>query len=85
VGPFDVRDAVAPSQFPCAVSPLAAAVPHLPRRSLDDGEYDAVRRGRSIAARAEPPGPVALFHAALLVAVAAREGDVLQPRTVLAG
>jgi tRNA pseudouridine55 synthase len=85
VGPFDVRDAVAPTQFPCAVAPLAAAVPHLPHRSLDDAEYDAVRRGRSITARAEDPGPVALFHAGLLVAVAAREGDVLQPRTVLAG
>jgi tRNA pseudouridine55 synthase len=85
VGPFDVRDAVAPARFPCPLSPPAAAVPHLPRRSLDDAEYDAVRQGRAIPARAEDPGPVALFHATLLVAVAAREGDHVHPRTVLAG
>jgi hypothetical protein len=52
---------------------------------LDDAEYGAIRQGRAIPARAEDPGPVALFHAALLVAVAAREGDLVLPRMVLAG
>jgi tRNA pseudouridine55 synthase len=85
VGPFDVRDAVTPGQFPCPLLPPLAALPHLAHRSLTDTEYDDVRRGRAIAAPDQDADPVALLHGAALVAVAAREGDGLQPRVVLEG
>jgi tRNA pseudouridine55 synthase len=83
VGPFDVEQAVPPDAFPCRLSDLGAAVPHLPRRSLDDVERQAVRTGRAVAARWEGPGPVALFHGDGLVAIARREGDFVYPHAVL--
>lgn len=85
VGPFDLRDAVAPDRFPCPVRPPAAAVPHLSSRSLAGPEYQDVRRGRPIAARDEGAEPVALLVDGGLVAVALREGDALRPRVVLEG
>jgi tRNA pseudouridine55 synthase len=83
VGPFDVRDAATLDRLPPAPAALADAVPHLARRVLEDAEHHAIRQGRPIAARGEEPGPVALFHADRLVAVAVPEGDTLRPRLVL--
>jgi tRNA pseudouridine55 synthase len=85
VGPFSVADAVPLDRLPPAPAPPSAAVPHLPRRALDDAEYSAVRQGRRIAAGGEGPDPVALTYRSELVAVAQRQGDELQPRVVLEG
>jgi tRNA pseudouridine55 synthase len=85
VGPFWVTDAVPLDRLPAAPAPLSAAVPHLPRRALDDADHLAVRRGRQIAAHGEGLEPVALFHGPALVAVAVRDGDLLRPRVVLEG
>jgi tRNA pseudouridine55 synthase len=83
VGPFDVVQAVAPAALPCPLAPAGAAVPHLERRDLDDAERAAIRNGRPVEARLEGTGPVALFHAGELVAIAVRAGDRLHPRAVL--
>jgi tRNA pseudouridine55 synthase len=85
VGPFRLADAVPFDRLPPTPAPLTAAVPHLPRRALDDAEYAAVRQGRQIGASGEGPDPVALMHGSDLVAVAERQGNVLQPRVVLEG
>jgi tRNA pseudouridine55 synthase len=84
VGPFDVGQARTPDAFPCPLWPAGAAVPHLARRTLDHAEFGAVRQGRSVPAHGEAPGPVALFHAGQLVAIALRQGDALYPKAVLA-
>ena len=77
VGPFEVGDADEERALP----PLAA-VPHLPRRELDEREEAHVRRGGRIEAAGD--GPVALVRGAELVAVARAADGVARPETVLA-
>jgi tRNA pseudouridine55 synthase len=87
VGPFRLEDAVAPAEVtPRAIRDPAALVADLPHRELDDAERGLVLHGRPIASGpgAGDEGPVALFAAGRLVAVAERVGDALKPRVVLA-
>lgn len=85
-GPFDVAkaatlDAIERGEF--AIAPLGDAIPAMPIRVLDPQEVACVAHGNVIAARDEK-GTVALVDdERTLIAVARRDGDALQPRTVL--
>jgi hypothetical protein len=86
VGPFDLDGASAPAAVtPDAVRDPALLVADLPRRDLDEGERSLVLHGRPVAAGAGTvgEGPVSLFAAGRLVAVAERSGEALKPRVVL--
>ena len=87
VGPFWLKDAVAPAAVTAQdVRDPGALVADLPRRELDETERGLVLHGRPIARGGETgdEGRVALFSGGHLVAVAERAGDALKPRVVLA-
>jgi tRNA pseudouridine55 synthase len=88
VGPLRLDDAVAPEAVtPAAVQDAAILVAHLPRRQVDEKERDAVLHGRPIAG--DPPADgrplTAVFAGDELLAVAEQVGELLKPRTVVAG
>ena len=88
VGPLRVDDAVAPEAVtPAAVQDAAVLVAHLPRRQVDQKERDAIVHGRPIAG--DPPADggqlTAVFAGDELLAVAEQSGELLKPRTVVAG
>jgi tRNA pseudouridine55 synthase len=76
VGPFRVEDA-----DPDRVLPPLAALVHLPERELAPDEVEAVRAGRPVVG--EGAGPVALWTAGALVAVAHAGDGSLRPETVI--
>ncbi len=85
-GRFDVTEAhdlaaVASGEAP--VLPLRRAVAHLPERALDEAEWRDVAHGRAVPAFGGGE-TAALIHDGRLVAVGIRQGDVWQPRVVLA-
>jgi hypothetical protein len=62
--------------------PVAAAVPQLPRQTLDDLDARRVTHGQSVAA--STAGDVAvLCHQDDVVAVAVREGEQWRPKVVM--
>ncbi len=85
VGPYRLADAVAPEKVEAGdVRDPAVLLRELPRRELDPAGCDAVMHGRPVPSEAADEGPVALFAAGRLIAVAERQGDVLKPRVVVA-
>jgi len=99
IGPFDVRDAAAPTELeamsfrPGAALAAESALAWLPRRILTDGELEHVTHGRAIPLAdtghgslrdAAAPLPVVLMHEDRLVAIGRRESDVLKPEKVFA-
>jgi tRNA pseudouridine55 synthase len=86
IGPFDVRNAVAPDQaHAAALVPAAEALPGMARQVMDSSEIALVQHGRAITARAEGERAALLDAAGELVAVAERDGESWQPRVVVAG
>lgn len=88
VGPLRLDDAVAPEAVtPAAVQDAAILVAHLPRRQVDEKERDAVLHGRPIAGDPAADGRrlTAVFAGDELLAVAEQVGELLKPRTVVAG
>ena len=65
------------------LQPMAAAVAHVPSRTLTATEQALVRHGRSIPAEAPVPGPVALLADGRLVAIAVPREGALFPKVVL--
>jgi len=87
VGPYRLRDAVAPEAVTAGdLRDAAELVRDLPRRELDDAGRAAAIHGRPVPAGDGTPetGNVALFWQGQLVALAERVGDVLKPRVVVA-
>jgi len=86
VGPFRLRDAVAPGDVrPVDLRDAAVLVADLPRRELTPDEETAVAHGRMVPGQGTAPGVwVALFAGGRLVGVAEPEEDGLRPRVVLA-
>jgi tRNA pseudouridine55 synthase len=83
IGPFRVDDATAPDA-PGAPRPLALAVAHLPRLSLDEHEAIAARHGR-ILGPAGIEGPYAVFDPdGELIGVYADDGTTGRPQVILA-
>lgn len=88
VGPLKLDDAVAPEAVtPANIRDAAILVAHLPRREVNSTERDAVLHGRSLKADAvvNSQYPIALFSGSELLAVAEQVGELLKPRTVVAG
>jgi tRNA pseudouridine55 synthase len=85
IGPFTVDDAWAPAKGggPPPQRPPSDLVRHLPALGLDAAARDAVAHGRSIPCDTPVEGPVALFAADTLVAIAEPADAVLKPRVVL--
>ncbi|HWC73363.1 MAG TPA: tRNA pseudouridine(55) synthase TruB, partial [Gemmatimonadales bacterium] len=88
VGPLQLEDAVAPEAVtPANIRDAGVLVAHLPRREVNATERDAVLHGRSV--KADPivnsQHPIALFSGTELLAVAEQVGELLKPRTVVAG
>ncbi len=85
IGPFDVRDALAPDavELPM-VQPARRLVGHLESVTLDAAAANHVRHGRPIPIDKPFAGPVALLENDILVAVAEPNGAVLKPRVVVA-
>ena len=84
LGPFTLRDAVAPDALTRDdVRDAAMLVRDLPRRELVAGEREAVIHGRPITGSGERDA-VALFADGILIAVAELDGDLLKPRVVVA-
>ncbi len=79
VGPFRVEEA-----DETRLLPPVAAVPHLQKRALTDGELERIRSGRPLPGAEEGEDIVALTHAGRLVAVARAGGGAAKPETVLA-
>lgn len=88
VGEYRVEDAIPllppPSRptLEASMLPPAAAVSHLRRIDLDAEGRAAVQHGRPIPASETADGPIALFHAGRLVAVAEVDDGWLRPRKV---
>lgn len=83
IGDFDVGEAVAADVLSEKhLRPLASAVSHLPRISLNDGEKTAITNGKAVNKSVAHTGNVALVSAGDLVAVAESDGSVLKPRIV---
>ena len=81
VGGFHVADATAPSD-PGSPYPLERVVAHLPHRSLDPAEAEAVSHGR----RLEPAGiegPYAVERDGVLMAVYRDQGEAARAEMVL--
>ena len=84
VGPFSLRDAVAPSAVTAAgLLKPDVLVASLPRRDLDPTEAAGVLHGRPIEGGSADDSRVALFGGGRLVAVGERVGAVIKPRVVL--
>ena len=86
IGPFDVRDAMAPDECgEATVLRSADALIGMARQVLLSDDLTRVNHGRPVAAH-EPGQNVALVdESGDLVAVAERDGDWWQPRVVIAG
>jgi tRNA pseudouridine55 synthase len=87
VGPLRLADAVAPDAVtPAALRDAALLVDGLPRREVTAEEREAVLHGRPLLDRTGTPvgEQVALFREGRLLAVAARVGELLKPRVVVA-
>lgn len=85
IGPFDVREAVAPDAVDLAmVRPSRGLVGHLESVALDASAAGDVRHGRPIPMKQPCAGPVALLEDDRLVAVAEATGEILKPRVVVA-
>jgi tRNA pseudouridine55 synthase len=65
--------------------PMAAAVAHLPARSITPAEHERVQHGRPIPAADTDAGPVALLADDRLVAIAVARDGTLAPKVVLEG
>lgn len=80
IGPWRVEDAVPPAALeagggPPPLLPLPDAVRHLPALEVDAARAEAIAHGRKIEAERRLEGPVAVFGAGRLLAVAEwREG-----------
>lgn len=87
VGSWEEGEAIALDRViaPLTPQPPLAAVRHLPHRSLEAAEVDAVRHGRPLPANDAADGPTALLEGGALLAVAERRADLLVPRVVLVG
>jgi len=85
IGPFDVREALAPDavELPM-VQPARGLVGHLESVALNAAAADHVRHGRPIPMDKPLAGPVALLEDDILVAVAEPNGEVLRPKVVVA-
>jgi tRNA pseudouridine55 synthase len=84
IGPFDVREAVAPDAVDLTmVLPARGLVGHLDSVVLDAAAADHVRHGRPIPMDKPLAGPVALVEDDVLVAVAEPNGEVLRPKVVV--
>lgn len=86
VGPFELKEAVAPEAVTAAdVRDSALLVADLVRRDVTPEEREAVVHGRPIGRDPTPDTrhPVAVFSGTELLAVAEVEGDVLKPRVVV--
>ena len=85
VGDLTVDDAIpVSSASPDRLLPPLRMVSHLPVRTLDAAEAEAVAHGREVAGGGEP-GDVALVHGGALLAVGERRETSIRPRVVLAG
>ncbi len=85
IGPFDVREALAPDAVDLTmVRPASGLVGHLESVTLDASAADQVRHGRPIPMDKPHAGPVALLEDDILVAVAEPNGEVLRPKVVVA-
>lgn len=92
VGPFALAQAVAPEAVTADhLQPPEVLVADLPRRDLEAHERAAVVHGRAVADGSRAPGagsrdagPIALFHAGELIAVAEVVEGMLKPRVVMA-
>ena len=86
IGPFDVRDAVAPDESGEApLLPAADALAGMPRRVVARDDVTRVRHGQPIAAHDVGSFVALMDEAGDLVAVAEREGEWWQPRVVISG
>jgi tRNA pseudouridine55 synthase len=88
VGEFSVEDAIPVdgetegSSLEKRLLPPALAVWHLPRADLDAPTGEAIRSGLPVEWEGEASGPVAVFVADQLVAIAEPRRGALQPRKV---
>lgn len=85
VGPFDVSEAIAPSEVsPEVLRSPAAMLPHLAHVTLDEAAVREVSFGRVVPRDGDPSGPVALLgEDGRLVAVAEESAAGWQPVVVL--
>ena len=87
VGPFELRDAVAPDAVtPASLRDPGELVAQLPRRDLTPAEHEAAAHGRPIDERGMGNGEggmVAVFFEGHLVGVAEVVGESLKPRVVV--
>ncbi|HEY5547750.1 MAG TPA: tRNA pseudouridine(55) synthase TruB [Gemmatimonadaceae bacterium] len=86
IGPFDVRDAVAPDA--AANAPLIAsadALISMTRRVVAGDDVVRVNHGRPVAANEEGTNAALVDESGDLVAVAERDGEWWQPRVVISG
>ncbi len=85
-GTFSVDDAQSLDDIVNGVATLRAsldAVAHLPAQSVTDAELARVSHGNAVPARVDAELVSLLDDAGSLVAIAARHGDELHPKTVL--
>ncbi len=85
-GTFSVDDAQSLDDIVNGVATLRGsldAVPHLPAQSVTDAELARVSHGNAVPARVDAELVSLLDDAGSLVAIAARHGDELRPKTVL--
>jgi len=86
IGPFDVRDAVAPDDAGRAqLLPAADALVGMARQVVSGEDVERVSHGRAIAAHAAGMNAALIDQAGDLVAVAERDGEWWQPRVVISG
>ncbi len=87
IGPFHVSDAspVSVVRPDTQLNNPADLVAHLESLQLDSETRSKVVHGQPIPAGEVGPGPVSLIADGELVAVAARDGDLLKPKVVLEG
>lgn len=86
VGPWSVEEAMSLDEIRSGNTdplPALAAVPHLPKVSLDDDRLNLVRHGRSVPVEDVPAGPVALTAKSELVAIGEPIGGSIRPRVVI--
>lgn len=86
VGRYRVDDAVTLDALRAgelSIRPLRDAIPSMPTQSLDSVERAGVSRGRAVPARVPGEHVALVDNGRILVAVAERRGDDLQPRVVL--
>jgi tRNA pseudouridine55 synthase len=89
IGSYHVDSALTPADFDrpgtaaAATIPTAAALPHLPRISLDEGQAGELRQGRAVRAGDVPDAPVVVaVEGAEAVAIGECAAGVFRPRKV---